>query len=290
MADGKTAGDRRRRLRELLAGPDIVLAPSCGDAVTARLIESVGMPAVHCSGSVLHHLAGYADAGILTLTETVDAIRRVVDAVELPVIADADTGFGGVANVARTVREYERAGVAALHLEDQRFPKRPAYLEGVEPATVGRRELVDRIRVAVDARTDDSLLIIARSEFKGDLGEVLDRLGECVEAGADAVWLAARTPEDIAKTRAALDKPLIGVLPKGMSVQRFAELGADAALLPGWLLTAALHAQRALLTELRDSGSLQGYIDRAPGIAEARRFESEQGAAELADLEKRFGG
>ncbi len=280
---------RRLRLRELLAGPDIVLAPSCGDALTARLVESLGLGAVHCSGSVLHHLAGYADAGILTMTEMVDAVARMADAVDLPVIADADTGFGGVVNVVRSVRAYERAGAAAMHLEDQLTPKRPVYLDGYSATTITRREMVDKIRAAVDARSDESFLIIARSEVKGDLGEVLDRLGECLDAGADAAWLAARTPSDIEKTRAVLDKPLIGVLPKGMPLPEFAGYGADCALLPGWLQTVALHAQQRLLTELIDTGTMRGYLDTLPGIADVRAFESGQGAAALADLETRFG-
>ena len=120
-----SATAKRLRLRELLAGPDIVFVPSCGDAITSRLVESLDIPAIHGSGSSLHRQAGYPDAGILTMGEMAASLSLMANAVSIPVIGDADTGFGGLMNVARTVQEYERIGLAAMHLEDQLTPKRP---------------------------------------------------------------------------------------------------------------------------------------------------------------------
>jgi 2-methylisocitrate lyase-like PEP mutase family enzyme len=282
-----TATDKRQRFRALLAAPGVALAPSCGDAITSRLIESLGLPAIHCSGSSLHRNAGYPDAGILTMTEMVASLTLMSNAVDIPVIGDADTGFGGIANVVRTVQEYERAGAAAIHLEDQLTPKRPPTA-GQSYTTITRREMVDKIRAAVDARIDESFVIIARSEVKGDLQEVIDRLNECVEAGADAAWLSASSPDEIALVRAAIKKPLIGVLPRGMSLTTFGALGADCALLPTWLETVASYAKKRLLEELVTTGSMKGYLDTLPGIDEMRVFVTDQGGAEMRSLDERF--
>lgn len=283
-----TAGDKRRRFRELLEGPNVVFAPSCGDAITARLIESLGIPAVHGSGSSLHRQAGYPDAGILTMTEMLSALSLMANAVDIPVIGDADTGFGGLVNVRRTVQEYERAGLAAMHLEDQLTPKRPP-VGGDSFDTITRAEMVAKIRVAVDARVDESFVIIARSEVKGDLDEVIERLGECLDAGADVAWLSAHEPADIAKVRAALHKPLIGVLPPKMTLSEYGSYGANCALLPTWLDSVAAYAKKRLLEEFLSSGTGQGYIETLAGLDDMRRFVSEQGSAEMKGLDERFG-
>ena len=122
-----SVAETRRRLRALLEAPEIVAAPGAGDPITARLLESLDFPAVHVSGSIAHRTSGYADAGILTMSEMVDRIAAMSSVVDLPLIADADTGFGGAVNVVRTMKEYERAGAAAVHIEDQLTPKRPTY-------------------------------------------------------------------------------------------------------------------------------------------------------------------
>jgi 2-methylisocitrate lyase-like PEP mutase family enzyme len=113
-----TATEKRRHLAELLRGPEIVVAPSCADALSARVVQQVGLTAIHAAGSTAHRAAAFADASLLTMTEMADRTARIADAVDLPVIGDADTGFGGYAHVARTIKEYERAGAAAVHLED----------------------------------------------------------------------------------------------------------------------------------------------------------------------------
>lgn len=282
-----TASQKRQQLRQLLAQPTASLAPGCADAISARLVASLGLQVIHGSGSSLHRQAGYPDAGILTMTEMLAALTRIAAAVDIPVIGDADTGFGGVANVVRTVQEYERAGLAAMHLEDQLTPKRPPGAGNVL-STISRQEMVDKIRAAVDTRVDDDFVIIARSEVHGDLNEVIDRLGECLAAGADAAWLSASKPDDMDKMRAALDKPLIGVLPRGMSLDEYGIHGGAVACLPTWLETVASYAKKRLLEELIATGTMKGYLSTLPGVDEMRDFVQDQGGDEMRDIEQRF--
>ena len=283
----RTPSQKRRDLRDLLTQDGVSLAPSCGDAITCRLIESLGLRVIHGSGSSLHRNAGYQDAGILTMTEMVNALSRMANAVDIPVIGDADTGFGGVVNVVRTVEEYERAGLAAMHIEDQITPKRPPGAEA-QLTTISRSEMVDKIKAAVDTRVDEDFVIIARSEVEGNLAEVIDRLGECIEAGADAAWLSASDPEEITAMRSAINRPLIGVLPRSMSLTEFGDLGADVACLPTWLETVASVAKRDLLKNLMTTGSMQTYLSKLSGVDEMRRFVQDQGGDELRAIEERF--
>lgn len=285
----KTARQKRQELRDLLAGPSLLFAPGCGDAFGAQLIEWVGLQAIHCSGSALHRRAGFADAGILTLSEMSSALALICDAVNIPVIADADTGFGGVANVVRTVQEYERAGAAAMHLEDQVTPKRPPILTATGYETISRAEMVRKIAAAVDAREDPTFVIIARSEVKGDPNEVIERLVACVEAGADAAWLSASYgAEDTRRLRSTIDTPLIGGLPDNMTLQEFKGLGANCAILATWLDTVAAQAQRSLLSEYMRTGGRGSYADQLGDLSEVRAFVQGIGKARLDDVERRF--
>jgi 2-methylisocitrate lyase-like PEP mutase family enzyme len=282
--------EKRRRLRQLLAGPDIVAAVACSDPVSARLVQHVGLPAIHASGSAAHRSRGLADAGLLDMTEMVNHLRYLCDSVDIPVIGDADTGFGNVVNVVRTVREYERAGAAAIHIEDQLTPKRPAY-QGFEAGFISRQEMVDKIRAALDARIDDQLVIIARCDVSDDQ-ERVDRVVACLEAGADMGWLSARGPDAIRAFRQAMpkDKPAVGVLPAGMALQQYQELGANCALIVGLMQVAALAAQLQLLEALKTTGSPRSYLGTAPGAEDMAKFYGDQGNDHLSDIEKRFGG
>ena len=280
--------ENRRQLKVLLAATEIVVAPSCGDVVTARLAAMAQMTAIHASGSVAHRTSGYADAGILTMTEMIDRIAALADRVDLPIIADADTGFGGAVNVVRTIREYERAGAAAIHIEDQLTPKRPTH-QGYNGSFVTRREMVDKIRAAVDTRDDQNLLIIARCDID-DWAEKLERLVACMEAGADAAWLSGRTVDQIQELCQAVGKPAIGVLPPGMTLRQYQDAGASCAIIPGALQIAALCAQKSLLEELKQTGTAQDYLSRQPNFEEMRKFYSQQGSEELQRIEQRYGG
>ena len=134
--------------------------------------------------------------GLLTLTEMINRAREIVDAVQIPIVSDAETGYGNVVNVVRAVREFERAGVAAIHIEDQMTPKRAGH-EGFDVGVVSKEEFVAKIKAAVDTRRDENMVIIARSEVKDSLQQRLERLQACAEAGADAVWVSGRSEEDV---------------------------------------------------------------------------------------------
>ena len=169
-----TAAEKRQALRKMLGEPTCHVAPSCNDGIQARLVEWLGFPLVHISGSGQHRSLGFADAGLLTLTEMVNKARDIVDAVNIPIVSDGETGYGNAVNTVRSVREFEKAGVAALHIEDQMTPKRAGH-EGFDVGLVSREEFVNKIKAALDTRRDENLIIIARSEAKDSLQERIDR-------------------------------------------------------------------------------------------------------------------
>jgi 2,3-dimethylmalate lyase len=282
-----TTTDKRKVLRKMLQGPGCQIAPSCNDGIQARLVEWLGFPLVHISGSGQHRALGFADAGLLTLTEMIEKARQIVEAVDLPVVSDAETGYGNAVNVVRTVREFERAGVAAIHIEDQMTPKRAGH-EGFDVGLISREEMVMKIKAAVDTRRDANLVIIARSEAKDSLQERLDRMQVCIEAGADAVWLSARTEDEI-KAYAKLGKPMVGVPPRQlMTIQRYGELGGRVGCIPTVLQVAALHGMRQILEELKKTGTDTRYLKETPGIDETRKWYSELGNKELKELEAKY--
>ncbi len=280
--------EHRQRLKKLLAASEIVVAPGCGDVVTARLVQLAELPAIHASGSVAHRSSGYADAGFLTMNEMVDRIKALADRVDLPIIADADTGFGGAANVVRTVKEYERAGASVIHIEDQLTPKRPTH-SGYSGSFVSRTEMVDKIRAALDTREDENLLIIARCDID-DWEEKQERVLACIEAGADGAWLSVRTPEKVKELSQIAGKPMFGVLPQGMTLREYQDAGASCAVIPGALQIAALCNQLSLLEALKQTGSCAEFLSELPHIDEMRPFYNRQGADELKQIEETYSG
>jgi len=284
----KTAREKRKALGALIKEPVCHIAPSCNDGIQARLVEWLGFPLVHISGSGQHRSLGFADAGLLTLTEMVNRVREISDAVDIPVVSDAETGYGNAVNVARAMREFERAGVAAIHIEDQMTPKRAGH-EGFDVGLISKAEFVAKIKACVDSRRDENLLIIARSEAKDSLQERLDRTQACIEAGADASWVSART-EDEVKAYAKLGKPLVGVPPRQvMPLQRWGELGGRVGCIPTVLQVAALHGMRQCLEELKANGTEARYFKETPGIEDTRKWYANLGNAELKELEKKYG-
>ena len=282
------ATEKRKALRAMLQESVCHLAPSCNDGIQARLVEWLGFPLIHISGSGQHRALGFADAGLLTLTEMVTRAREIADAVTIPIVSDAETGYGNAVNVVRAVREFENTGVAALHIEDQMTPKRAGH-EGFDVGLVSKAEFVNKIKAAVDARRDENLVIIARSEAKDSLQERLDRTAACIEAGADASWVSARSEEDI-KAYAKLGKPLVGVPPRQvMPVQRWGELGGRVGCIPTVLQVAALHGMRQCLEELRRSGTEAAYFKNTAGIEDTRKWYAGLGNEELKAMEKKYG-
>ena len=185
-----------RRLRELLSGPDIVLAPGAYDCLSARLIAAAGFPAVYMTGfGTAASYLGRPDVGLLGMSEMVDNARRIVEAVDVPVIADADTGYGNPINVIRTVQAYERAGVAAIHIEDQVAPKKCGHMEGKQ--LIPALEMAAKVRAAVAARRSPDFAIIARTDARAveGLERTLERAHLYKEAGADVLFVEAPESE-----------------------------------------------------------------------------------------------
>jgi 2-methylisocitrate lyase-like PEP mutase family enzyme len=271
---------KRKELRRLLTGADAHIAPGAADVLTARLVAQMGFSAVYLSGSLQHALRGYADINALTMSEMAQTAHNVANEITVPSIADGETGFGIGINVARMVREYERAGVAAIHLEDSTVPKRPARL-GFESPTVSRVEFLDKIKAALDARTDETLVIIARSELRGNDDEKIERLGDALELGADAFWAGGFSSAQVEKVCRQLKKPAVAVLPKGMTAERFGALGVKLAVVPGALAIAGLMAQRALLEDMKTSGSWSDWLERQPAFKAASDYYNGQGLADL---------
>ncbi|WP_330328935.1 isocitrate lyase/PEP mutase family protein [Streptomyces sp. NBC_00536] len=247
-----TAGGR---LRSLLAQDGLITAPGVFDGLSAHLVARTGFKAAYLSGAGVS-VAGYGlpDIGLLTQTEMTDRARAVASVLDgIPLIADADTGYGAPVNVARTVREYERAGVAALHLEDQAFPKKCGHLPDKE--LLSAAEFTDRLDAALQARTDPDLVVIARTDARGPLGltEAIDRACRYAEAGADVIFVEApRSAEEIERIAAEVGVPLLinmvqGGLTPDTAPDRLAELGYRIAIHPGALLAPyALHGLDAL--------------------------------------------
>ena len=285
----------RARLRELLAGPAPVVAPGSYDALSARLVEQAGFPVVYMSGfASTASLIGRPDVGLLGGAEMIDNARRIVAAVDVPVIADADTGYGNAINVVRTVREYEQAGVAGIHLEDQVMPKKCGHMSG--KAVIGADEMAGKIRAAVAARRDPDLVLIARTDAAAveGLDAAIARARTYAHAGADVLFVEAPTSEDdIARVATELRgvAPLVFNWAEGgrtppLSLDRIAELGFSLVLFPIGTLLAATAGIRALLATLRADGTPQAAM---AGLPTFDGFTDLIGLPEIRTLEGRFG-
>src|SRR5712672_2002061 len=182
---------RASQLRELLRQDGMITAPGAYDCIGARVIEQAGFSAVYMTGAGTAATLGYPDYGLVTMTEMAENAGRLAAAVKIPVIADADTGYGNELNVTRTVREYQKRGVAGLHIEDQVAPKRCGHLDGKE--VIPRDQFIAKIRAAVDARRSRDFLLIARSDARAVLGldEAIARVREALAAGADMAFVEA---------------------------------------------------------------------------------------------------
>jgi 2,3-dimethylmalate lyase len=280
-------------LRELFATGEMVLAPGCYDALGARLVEEAGFPAAYMTGfgSAASHL-GRPDIGLMALPEMVDNARRIASAVDIPVIADADTGFGNSINVIRTVREYEAAGVAAIHIEDQVMPKKCGHMEGKE--VVPAREMAAKVTAAVAARKSPEFLIIARTDAIAveGLDSALARGRVYVEAGADALFVEApQTEAEIeAVARAFPDVPLLFNYSEGgktpaLPYSRLRELGFSLVIFPLTLLLVATQAMRAALARVKTDGT---PIELLPSMLGFDEFLEFIGLPEVRELEQRF--
>src|SRR5215510_12117178 len=263
------------RLRQLLRGPGIIVAPGAYDCLTAKLIERQGFPAVYMTGAgtALTRL-GKPDLGFATLTEMLSNAAAIASTVSVPLIADADTGYGGALNVYRTVREYERVGVAALHIEDQVFPKRCGHLDGKHVVAID--EMVTKIRAAAEARTEADFVLITRTDALAvtGLADTLRRCHAYVKAGADVLFVEAlRSREEIERVVREVEVPVLynfvehGKSPL-LSVAELERLGFKLVIFPASILLAVVPLVQQILGEIQQYGTTATLLDRMTTVVE----------------------
>jgi 2-methylisocitrate lyase-like PEP mutase family enzyme len=245
------------RLRGRLQRDGMIVAPGAYDCITAKLIEQAGFAAVYMTGAGTAASLGYPDFGLVTMSEMVANAGRITAAVEVPVIADADTGYGNELNVFRTVREFERSGVAAIHIEDQQFPKKCGHLEGKE--IIPREDYMAKIRAAVTARRDGDLMIIARTDARAVAGfdEAIARANAALAAGAEMAFVEApQTAEEVAAVPRLVHGPcLLNVVRGGktpdLDLRKAEAMGYKLAIVPGLLIKSIVGICDQMLAELQ---------------------------------------
>ncbi len=280
------------KFRRLLEQPGIIMAPGAYDCLTAKLIEAAGFPAVYMTGAGTSVARlGYPDLALATMTEMLDNASQIASIVDIPVIADADTGYGGVLNVRRTVRQYERSGVAALHLEDQDFPKRCGHLD--DKRVISVEDMVQKINAAVDARTDDDFTIIVRTDALAVTGwdDSMRRCEEYIKAGADALFVEAlRTPEEVERAARELSVPLLynyvetGKSPL-LSAQDLERFGFKIVIFPASALLTAMQAVQQTLATLKQQGTTAHLVENMSSLQDC--FEA-VGLSEMLADDARF--
>jgi 2-methylisocitrate lyase-like PEP mutase family enzyme len=288
-ADKEMPMTPRQMMRTLIAGRGYTMAPGAYDTLTARLVEQAGFEAVYLTGGGYSRANGYPDLGLLTLSENVRFIGLTVEAVGIPVIADADTGYGNAINVIRTVREFEKSGVAAFHIEDQVSPKKCGHYEGKE--VISTAEMVGKIRAAVDTRQDPDLVIIARSDARAveGLQAAIDRVNAYLEAGADVGFVEA--PQNVEELRivgrSVRGPALVNVFEGGKTPMLPADeldtMGFRLGIYPSQTHRAAIRAAQRVLTALKEDGDtrriegeLATFQDREDAVGTARWRELEE--------------
>jgi methylisocitrate lyase len=284
--------DAARALRRRLEQPEILVVPGAVDALNARLIEQAGFDAVYATGAgISNSLLGLPDLGLATMTEIVEQARRMTGAISIPLIADADTGYGNPLNVVRTVREMERAGVAGIQIEDQVSPKKCGHFSGKQVVPAG--EMVQKIRAAVYARQNPDTLIVARTDAIATAGldEAIRRGRSYAEAGADIVFVEApRSLEEIARIPKEIDAPVLfnmteGALTPMISAGELQDMGYRAVIFPNAALRVAMLAVRTMLAELHAAGTTAAALDRMETWANRQQAV---GLPEYEQLEQRF--
>ncbi|NEE39626.1 oxaloacetate decarboxylase [Streptomyces sp. SID7982] len=263
------------RLRRLIGGDGIHVAPGAYDGLSARLVEESGSELLYASGGAIARSCGIPDIGLLSLTEVAARIEQMVDVTSLPVIADADTGFGNAVNAVRTLALYERIGVAGLHIEDQTFPKRCGHLD--DKSLVPTDEMARKVRALAEARTDPDFVLIARTDAIATEGldAAIERAHAYAEAGADVIFVEApETVEQIEEIAARVPQPkLINMFHGGKTPlvprDRLRELGYRLIIVPSDLQRAMITAVRRTLEAINrdgDSGTvredLASFADR----------------------------
>jgi 2-methylisocitrate lyase-like PEP mutase family enzyme len=280
------------RLRALLARPEILVLPGCADPLTARLAAAAGFEAVYATGAgIANTLLGVPDVGLVTMTELADHVRRIVAAVDAAVVVDIDTGFGNAINARRAVQEIERAGAAAVQIEDQVFPKRCGHFAGKE--VIPEAEMVAKLRAVLDARADPDLVVIARTDALAVEGfeAAVARGRAYAAAGADLVFVEAPTTEaQLSGLPAQVPAPLVANMVEGgktplHSAAELEAMGYRAVIYANAAMRVGAAAVRDAFHELRASGDTRGLLDRMLGWEERQALV---GLPEIEALEARY--
>jgi 2-methylisocitrate lyase-like PEP mutase family enzyme len=281
-------------LRRLLARPKLLLAPGVADSMNARIVCKEGFEVLYMTGGgTAATRLGLPDVGLLTMPEMVDNAQRIAEAAEdIPLIADADNGYGGVVNVRRTIRAYERAGVAAVHLEDQQWPKRCGHMAG--KSLVPTEEMVAKIKAAVDSRHDADFVVIARTDAYSVEGydAALERAARYIEAGADMIFVEElRTIEQLAEVPRRFKVPaLYNMASSGktpfLPAEEIEQLGFRVVIYPNLIMRAQIHAAQTVLRALKSTGDMKPVLDKLSGWEE--RYELLR-LPEIQAFEARYG-
>ncbi|MBW1961417.1 MAG: oxaloacetate decarboxylase [Deltaproteobacteria bacterium] len=283
-----------KSFRQLLKSPELIIAPGAYDCISARLIEAAGFPAVYITGAgVASSRLGRPDIGLTTMTEILDTARNIVNATNIPVICDADTGYGNPINLIRTTEEFEQAGVAAIQVEDQVTPKRCGHTEGKQ--LISKAEMVKKIEAFQYAKRNDDFSIIARTDAIAVNGfdDAIDRARAYAEAGADVLFVEApRTVEEMKQVVDLLHNTplLINIVDGGgatpvLSTKELESMGFKIAIYPASPWMAAIKGIQQVLEELRINGTTVGFSERMVSFQEM--FEI-VGLSYYKNLEKRF--
>ncbi|MFA5078955.1 MAG: isocitrate lyase/PEP mutase family protein [Dehalococcoidia bacterium] len=269
---------RDERLFSMVQSKELILAPGVYDALTARIVEAQGFDAVYMTGyGTSAVMFGLPDIGLLTMTEMADNAARIADAVAIPVIADADTGYGNPINVVRTVRQYEKAGVAAIQLEDQTWPKRCGHMAG--KSVIDSAEMEGKIRAAVDARKDRKLLIIARTDAIATHGfdQAIERGHKYAEAGADVLFIEAPVNMEQLEKIPRLLSPspvLLNLAPRtpNLSVDQIRSMGFAIAIYPGVCLAAVIAGCTEEVKRIKETGKQREFADWLQAFLDLNTF------------------
>jgi 2-methylisocitrate lyase-like PEP mutase family enzyme len=254
----------RQVLKQLLQRKTLLVAPGCFNGLSARLVEEAGFEAAYLSGGAVARSMGIPDIGLVTMSESIERAVEVVSAIKIPIIADADTGYGNAVNLVRSVREFERAGVAAIHIEDQITPKRCGHLDGKE--VIPRGEMEMKLEAALNTRSDPDFCIIARTDARGVNGfdDAIERARAFAKLGVDAIFVEApQSEEELAEIpRRIPDVPLLVNVFKGgktpmLPMQRLEQMGYRIAIYPSETQRAAIHAMRTTLATLKREGTTE---------------------------------
>ena len=279
------------KLRRLIEGDDVIVAPGCYDGLSARLVESAGFPAVYVSGGAMARSTGIPDMGLLSPSEIAARLAQIVDAIGIPAIADMDTGFGNALNARHAIRDFERAGVAGFHIEDQTFPKRCGHYDGKSIVPID--EFCQKIRAIKDASQDPDTVIIARTDAIAVEGfdAAIERMHACLEAGADVAFVEAPTTEaEIEAIAQRLPGPklinmFLGAKTPLLSVERLTEIGYKIVIIPSDTQRAAIKAMQRALEMIKQDGHSAAMAD---DMASFQEREALVNTAHFIEIDQRY--